>query len=206
MRFTSFTASYVLFTLGSQNIAAINVGSTDHSQILANGNQLADIGSYVKTDGSVATLGEVTGNLGDINLIQDTFHSQFTDHLDTSAVTTLPDMQGAGQVRSLREAASISTTLAGLLSQFASAGRADQQVLLDQILDAWSDTSTMASTFGGAYSGHSMTVNIQNVATGSAAYNAWADKLTLLEHFNGRTFNTVSAGIAANNETWRIAA
>jgi hypothetical protein len=100
-----------LFTLGSQNIAAINVASTDNSQILGNGNQLADLGSYVKTDGTVATIGEVTGNLGDINLVQDTFHSQFTDHLDTSAVANLPDMQAcpersrrrAGQVRTLRE-------------------------------------------------------------------------------------------------------
>ncbi len=91
---------------------------------------------------------KVGGNLSDINLIQDTFHSRFTDHLDTRAAT-LPDIQacpersrrGAGQFRSLREAASISTTLAGLLSQFASAGRADQQALLDQILDAWGDTS-----------------------------------------------------------------
>ncbi|OAI12769.1 MULTISPECIES: hypothetical protein [Methylomonas] len=157
---------------------------------------------------------KVGGNLGDINLSQDTFRSRFTDYPYTSAVATLPDMQacpersrrGAGQVRSLREAASISTTLAGLLSQFASAGRADQQAQLDQILDAWSDTSTMASTFGGAYSGHSLTVNIQNVATGSAAYNAWADKLTILEHFNGRTLNAVPADIAVNNETWRIAA
>ncbi|OAI17933.1 hypothetical protein A1507_00460 [Methylomonas koyamae] len=82
-----------------------------------------------------ATSRKVSGNLGDINLIQDTFHSQFCDRLDTSAIATLPDMQacpersrrGAGQVRSLREAASISTILAGLLSQFASAGRADQQ-------------------------------------------------------------------------------
>ncbi|ANE57903.1 MULTISPECIES: hypothetical protein [Methylomonas] len=134
---------------------------------------------------------KVGGNLGDINLIQDTFHSQFTDHLDTSAVATLPYMQacpersrrGARQVRSLREAASVSTTLAGLLSQFACAGCANQQALLDQILDAWSDTSTLAATYGG----HSLTINIQDVATGSAAYTAWADELTILEHFNGRT-------------------
>ncbi|ANE57982.1 hypothetical protein AYM39_22120 (plasmid) [Methylomonas sp. DH-1] len=106
----------------------------------------------------------------------------------------------------MREAASISTTLAELLSQFASVGRADQQTLLDQILDVWSDTSTLATTFGGAYSGHSLTVNIQNIAAGSAAYNAWADKLTILEHFNGRTFNAVPAGVTENDDTWRMAA
>ncbi|MCQ8183232.1 hypothetical protein NP603_19115, partial [Methylomonas sp. SURF-1] len=194
-----------LFTLGSQNIAAINVGSTEHSQILANGNQLADIGSYVKTDGSVATLGEVTGHLGDINLIQDTFHSQFTDHLDTTGFEALPDMHGAGQVRNLREAATLSPALAQLLADFAAADRTGQQALLDTILKAWSETSTMAATFTGAYAGHSLTVNIQNIAAGSAAYNAWVDKLTILEHFNGRTFNTVPAGTtAATINLWSV--
>ncbi|WP_367154192.1 calcium-binding protein [Methylomonas sp. HYX-M1] len=186
-----------LFTLASQNIAAINVASTEHSQILANGNQLADIGSFVKTDGSSGTLGEVSGNLGDINLVQDTFHSQFNDHLDTSAVATLPDMQGAGQVRDLREAASLSPTLAGLLQQFAASDRSGQQALLDAIVKAWSDTSTMAATFTGAYAGHNLSVNVQNVTSGSALYQTWVDKLTILEHFNGRTFNTVPAGSTA---------
>lgn len=43
-----------LFTLNDLGIASIHVASTDHSQILANGNQLADTG----------TTGEVAGNLG----------------------------------------------------------------------------------------------------------------------------------------------
>jgi len=195
-----------LFTLGSQNIAAINVGSTEHSQILANGNQLADLGSYVKTDGSVATLGEVTGNLGDINLVQDTFHSQFTTTLDTSAVATLPDMQGAGQVRSLREAATLSATLAQLLTDFGAAStRAAQQALIDPILKAWSDTSIMPTTFNGAYAGHALTVN-GLPAAGTADRQVWENKISLLERFNGRTFNAVPAGTAANDEIWRIAA
>ena len=103
-----------LFTLSSQNIAAINVSSTDHSQILSNGNQLADIGSYIKIDGSSGALDEVSGNLGDINLAQDTFHSQFTGTLDTRSVAQLPNLQGSGQIRSLREAATLSpATCAG---------------------------------------------------------------------------------------------
>ena len=39
-----------LFTLASQNIAALRVAKTVHSQILANGNQIADLGGYIKTD------------------------------------------------------------------------------------------------------------------------------------------------------------
>jgi hypothetical protein len=91
-----------LLTLDSQTIAAINVGQTANSQILANGNQLADLGSFIKpalsevegSDGSSGTLGEVSGNLGDINLVQDTFHSRFTDIIPLIAdAQFLPDVR-----------------------------------------------------------------------------------------------------------------
>jgi len=107
-------------------------------------------------------------------------------------------MQGAGQVRSLREAATLNSTLAALLGQFAVAtDRATQQGLIDGILKQWSNTSTMAATFTGAYAGHALTVNVQGIAAGSATYPAWVDRLTILERFNGRTFNAVPAGTAA---------
>jgi hypothetical protein len=177
-----------LFSLSTLGIASINVGSTQNSVTLANGNQLANFGTYTKTDGSQATIGEVTGDLGDVNLAQNTFVSQFTDTLDTTGFETLPDMQGAGQVRSLREAATLSPQLADLLTQFQAATTRDgQMALMDQILSTWAATSTMSTTLTGAYAGHTLTVNIQGYSAGTAGYQTWADKLTLLEHFNGRT-------------------
>lgn len=90
--------------------ADLQVDQTEHTQTLPNGNQLADLGSYLKTDGSSGTLGEVSAELGDINLISNPFYSQFTDRLPlTATAQTLPDMQGSGLVRSLREAASLGT-------------------------------------------------------------------------------------------------
>ncbi|MDP3744638.1 MAG: calcium-binding protein, partial [Methylotenera sp.] len=137
-----------LFTLASQNIVGINVASTAHSTTLANGNQLADTGSFIKADGSTGTVGEVTGNLGDINLADDTFHRQFADTLDTTAVASLPDMQGSGAVRDLREASTQSTTLQNLLTQYSAATtREAQMTLIDQLLDAWADTSGYAETY-----------------------------------------------------------
>ena len=102
-----------LYTLSSLQIASINVAASANSQTLANGNQIADLGTYTRTDGSTGTTGEISGTLGDINLGTDVFHRQFTDHLDTSAIAALPDMQacpelgrrGSGAVRDLREAA-----------------------------------------------------------------------------------------------------
>jgi len=110
-----------LFTLNALGIAAINVAKAANNQTLANGNQIADLGTYTRSDGSVGTTGAVAGNLADINLAGDTFHRQFTDTLDTSAVATLPDMQGSGAVRDLREAASLSPALAATLHRVSSA-------------------------------------------------------------------------------------
>ena len=136
-----------LFTLSSQNIASINVTKTANSQTLANGNQIADLGSFTRTDGSTGTAGAVTGNLADINLASDTFHRTFPNVLDTTSVATLPDMQGSGAVRDLREAATQSITLQSLLTQFSAATtRAGQMALIDQLLDAWADTGGMAES------------------------------------------------------------
>ncbi|MCX7086904.1 MAG: hypothetical protein NTV00_02500 [Methylococcales bacterium] len=101
-----------LFTLASQNIAAINVTQIAHSQLLSNGNQLADLGSYTKLDGNISTLGE-TSQLGDVNFAVDTFHRQFSTPIPpTPATAALPDMPGSGAVRDLREAATQSPALA----------------------------------------------------------------------------------------------
>ena len=185
-----------LFTLNSLNITALNVSNTSHAQVLANGNQISDLGSYVKSNGTTATLGN-TFQTADVDLAVDTFHSQFTDTLPVSAAAqALPDAQGSGQVRSLREAATLSPTLAGLLTQFSTATRAGQLALMDSIVDAWADTSAMATTFDGAYAGHALTVNLQYINPGSAQYLVWQTKLSVLERFNGATYSKVPAGSA----------
>jgi len=111
-----------LFTLNALGIAAINVAKTANNQTLTSGNQIADLGTYTRSDGSVGTSGTVTDKLADINLAGDTFHRQFTDTLDTRAVATLPDMHGSGAVRDLREAASLSPALAATLQGLTGAG------------------------------------------------------------------------------------
>lgn len=39
-----------------------------------------------------------------------------------------------------------------------------------------------------------LSITFEGVTAGCAAYNAWLDKLSLLERFNGRTFRVVPAG------------
>ncbi|WP_291987231.1 calcium-binding protein [Candidatus Accumulibacter sp. ACC007] len=188
-----------LFTLSSQGIIALNLAKTANSQILANGNQIADLGGYVRSDGSTGTLGEVTAQLGDINLANNPFYSQFTDPIPLSEqARNLPDMQGAGLVRSLREAASLQTVagsaLASQLAAYAAeTTRSGQLARLDDLLKAWGDTSSMATTATGAFAGVNLTVNFAGVTTGSPAWQAWLDKLSVLERFNGQTFLPVPA-------------
>jgi Ca2+-binding RTX toxin-like protein len=188
-----------LFTLSSQGIIALNLAKTANSQILANGNQIADLGGYVRSDGSTGTLGEVTAQLGDINLTNNPFYSQFTDPIPLSEqARNLPDMQGAGLVRSLREAASLPTAagsaLATQLAAYAAeTTRSGQLARLDDLLKAWANTSSMATTATGAFAGVNLTVNFAGVTTGSPAWQAWLDKLSVLERFNGQTFLPVPA-------------
>jgi hypothetical protein len=93
-----------LFTLASLGIASINVAHTNVSTNLGNGNTLTATGSYTHTDGSTSTVGGT--NLGDANLVEDTFHREFTDTIPLApGVSDLPNMQGSGKVRDLWEAA-----------------------------------------------------------------------------------------------------
>jgi hypothetical protein len=101
-------------------------------------------------------------------------------------------------VRNLREAASLQTTqgsaLATALTAFSAATtRSDQIAQLDSLLKAWSDTSSMASTASGAFAGVNLSVTFAGVSNGSPAWQAWMDKLSILERFNGQTFTAVPA-------------
>ncbi len=191
----AISQSNELFTLTQKGIASINVGKTENNTILPNGNVIADLGSYTKTDGTTATLGD-TAQLGDIDLREDTFNSQFTNPAPlTPEAQALPNMQGSGQVRDLREAVSLSSNLTTLLTNYASAAtRTDQLSQIDALIEAWSDTSTLATTATGAYVGHPLTITFAGVTNGTPEYQAWLDKLTVLERFNGRTFRVVSIG------------
>ncbi len=76
------------------------------------------------------------------------FYREFPDHLDTSAVASLPDMAGSGRVRDLKEAATLSSSLATQLTNLQGGYRSRQQfdTELDTLLDAWAATSTLKTS------------------------------------------------------------
>ncbi|TND01464.1 MAG: hemolysin-type calcium binding protein [Gammaproteobacteria bacterium] len=70
------------------------------------------------------------------------------------------------------------------------------------MIQAWSDTSPMATSASGAYAGHPLTLTFAGITSGTPEYQAWLDKLTVLEHFNGRTFRQVPTGTDPVTLTW----
>jgi Ca2+-binding RTX toxin-like protein len=133
-----------LATLASLNIASFNTAKTINDQVLADGNRIADLGTYIRTDGSNATLGDV-GHMADIDLAADTFNRIFEEPIPlTEAARNLPDMLGAGLVRNMREAASLSSEFADVLAAYASLSTREAQLAaLDGLVSAWASTSTL---------------------------------------------------------------
>ena len=133
------TDSGELSSLADAGIVSLNLANTLKNQNLANGNQLTREGSFTRTDGTTSAMGE-------FNLATDTFNTKFAEQIEVpEALKTLPNMQGAGKVRELRQAATQSDGVASLLAQFQNAAtRAEQKALIDQLLTAWADTSGMA--------------------------------------------------------------
>ncbi len=94
-----------LTSLADAGIASFNTARTLNSQMLPSGNQMADLGTFTRADGSTGATGAPQG-MADINLALDTFHRSFADSIPpTAAALALPDMQGSGKVRDLREVA-----------------------------------------------------------------------------------------------------
>ena len=200
-----------LTTLADVGIAAINLDAVARSQA-QNGNTIASVGTYTKTDGA-------TGTTADVNLASDPSNRRFTDTIDIpETVLDLPDMTGSGKVRDLQEAAALSSTLADALTRFSNTTtRAEQMAVLDEMLLAWADTSGMAKSlderdplyrveylsFGNVRrSDHITNTSTAGTLTAAptnaddphidAAYrnliNQWNDKVHILEAFNGSYF------------------
>ncbi|WP_404932187.1 calcium-binding protein [Massilia atriviolacea] len=176
-----------LFTLADAGVAAINVGKTENNVMLANGNQLADLGSFIRTDGARGTLAG-TSIVADINLAQDTYHSQFSDEIpiDTD-LKSMPEIEGVGLVRDLRQAASMDSSagsaLKAALLAFVGANSVERFALVDAILLAWADTSTL---IGHMQDRQPSTTKV--VWSNASVRAEWEGKLHILEAFNGRYF------------------
>ena len=135
-----------LFSLENLGIVQLKTQKTEHSQILANGNEIADLGTYLKADGTTGAIS--SQKMGDINLAEYSFYRQFINKLTVpEQMQDMPNIAGSGKVRDLLEATSQSTRLQNLLTEYSQLTTAEQQRgKIEKLLDAWADTSGMAES------------------------------------------------------------
>jgi Ca2+-binding RTX toxin-like protein len=174
-----------LFTLEALGITQIGLNKTNSTQTLADGTRLDGTGHF--------TINGQTQQYTDAWFAENPFYRQFATSIEVSEeVRALPGMQGSGAVRDLREAAMLSQELRTLLAQFqASTSRDEQRALIDPILKAWADTSDFVTVTEWQAMGRPVTYSFYNL-TGAAA-DAWKDKLSVLEVFNGQNYQTLNA-------------
>lgn len=104
-----------LFTLADAGVLYLSLQYTTPNQNLGNGNFLAQSGSYTRTDGS-------TAQMGDLDLGIDRLFARHSRAVElTEEHRQAPNLQGMGRVRDLREAAALSGSLAGVLAAYGDA-------------------------------------------------------------------------------------
>ncbi|MFN6338975.1 MAG: calcium-binding protein [Cyanobacteriota bacterium] len=133
-----------LLTLGSQSITSLSLTKTGTGATQGN-NRISDLGTFSRT---AANGEQSTHIMGDIDLYDSPFRRTFATPISlTTTAQGLPDMQGSGWVRDLREAISVggnaATSLAASVSGFSSGtSRSSQRAYLDAIAQAWALSSS----------------------------------------------------------------
>ncbi len=179
-----------LQSLEEAGISQIDLNKTAFTQTLADGTRLDGQGSF--------TLNGQTQTYTDAWFAENPFYREFATAIESSSSAgVLPDMQGSGAVRDLREAATLSPLLSDLLTQFAAAStRDDQRALLDPILKAWAETSDFVTLSDWATAGHTVTFDLYQLDAAQAA--VWGERIAVLEAFNGQNYATLKATDTTN--------
>lgn len=179
-----------LQSLEEAGITQINLAKTAFTQTLADGTRLDGQGSFV--------LNGQTHTYTDAWFAENPFYRKFATAIESSSSAgVLPDMQGSGAVRDLREAATLSPLLNDLLTQFAAGSTRDaQRALLDPILQAWAGTSDFVTLSDWAAAGHTVTFDLYQLDTAQAA--VWGERIAVLEAFNGQNYASLKSTGSTN--------
>ncbi|GKS69222.1 hypothetical protein W03_12260 [Nitrosomonas sp. PY1] len=129
-----------LFSLSELGIISFSLNAATQNVNLGNGNVQTAAAAHLTVDG--------TGQTGNLDLANNPFYREFVDTIPpTEQALNLPDTVGSGWVRDLREAVSLSPAAAAVLTNYVSqTNYADQKALLDDLLSAWANTSTMKNS------------------------------------------------------------
>ncbi|ASP16521.1 iron-regulated protein frpA [Neisseria sp. KEM232] len=199
-----------LFKLADLKIKSLNLIYQDINKDLGNGNILAQVGSYTKTDGS-------TAQMGDLLLQADPLYSRYVDTVKmTDKQMEAANLQGIGRLRDLREAAALSGNLANALASYSSSQtKQTQMARLGKLILEWAKTDPQFSrqpTFGfvtsqsGNGQGIALTPSqIADLKNGvvsltkeqESAWESSKEKVRILDAFTGTNSSTLSFGTSA---------
>ncbi|WP_417662826.1 calcium-binding protein [Pseudomonas sp.] len=198
-----------LKSLAEHSIVAINLESTSTNEN-SNGNLISAVGTYVRDDGRESSVNGNLSQAANLDLASNPFYREFTDDITLDSVAeALPDMQGSGAVRDLREASMLNPELKGVLADYASAQTREEQLgLLDRVLAEWAESSGYqtfdqrvsaldgdAGSFAFSYSWEKNQEN--DVAavptTAQLEQKSLLEKIKILEVFNSQNFFSFSA-------------
>ncbi|WP_128421977.1 hypothetical protein, partial [Xanthomonas theicola] len=131
-----------LFGLSELGISSISVAPVSTKNVaLNNGNTVDSYGSFTRSDGS-------QGVAADLLLASDAFHREFVDKIPlTEHAKEVVNVAGFGLVRDLQEAVSLNEDIYGLIKSISTdLSRAEALTVVDSVLLAWANTSTMRSS------------------------------------------------------------
>ncbi|WP_418789004.1 calcium-binding protein [Neisseria meningitidis] len=195
-----------LRTLEELGIQSLDLAYKDVNKNLGNGNTLAQQGSYTKTNGT-------TAKMGDLLLAADNLHSRFKDKVElTAEQAKAANLAGIGRLRDLREAAALSGDLANMLKAYSAAETKEAQLaLLDNLIHKWAETDsnwgkkspmrlstdwTQTANGGVALTPSQVTRLKQNALVSlsdkaKAAIDAARDRIAVLDAYTGQDSSTL---------------
>ena len=129
-----------LKSLDELGIASLSLNHNEVNEDLGGGNTLSLKGSYIKTDGTAHSM-------GDLNFNVDTINSKFKDRAPLSSEDMArANIKGFGLLRDLRSAAALNKDLAAALDSYSRLGTKEEQLkALPGLIKAWSETAARST-------------------------------------------------------------
>ncbi|WP_297895960.1 polymorphic toxin type 44 domain-containing protein [uncultured Campylobacter sp.] len=129
-----------LKSLDELGIASLSLNHNEVNEDLGGGNTLSLKGSYIKTDGTAHSM-------GDLNFNVDTINSKFKDGAPLSSEDMArANIKGFGLLRDLRSAAALNKDLAAALDSYSRLSTKEEQLkALPALIKAWSETAVRST-------------------------------------------------------------
>lgn len=154
-----FTDEGELISLAAAQVGGIRTSFSVTNQPDANGNTLAQSGSFIRADGSTAAAGSFLFDRNDMNSVS----AVMVD--ETAAIQGLPDLPGGGAMHTLHQAMARSPTLQAAVTElFNSTDYVSLKSQFTSLLELWAGVSAVSTTSRGP------NINGRNLALLEAFY------------------------------------